>query len=273
VKTKFGCGCGTGLGILILAFVGSLMPKSPTGSHSEEVTASADHKQLPAVSTAFVPFVSGNTTPEASVPSKSKWALPNSGLTPGDIFYVTLEQLAKSGYTRSVRKVSNQVKHQVYESYKISDHSGYVIDHLIPLEIGGSNEVSNLWPQPEAEAHKKDKLEKVLHHLVITRQINLAAAQREIAADWVAAYDKYCNDDSDSAPSDPLTYNDPAPLLLNDTPTPVTKSGVSQQRVWVNTKTGVYHYLGSRWYGHTQQGKYIKESDAITEGDRSSETE
>jgi len=41
----------------------------------------------------------------------------------------------------------------------------------------------------------------------------------------------------------------------------------------VYTKTGVYHYPGSRWYGHTKQGKYIKESDAITEGDRSAETE
>jgi hypothetical protein len=39
-------------------------------------------------------------------------------------------------------------------------------------------------------------------------------------------------------------------------------------QVWVNTKTGVYHYPGSRWYGNTKAGKYISEQDAIKEGDR-----
>jgi hypothetical protein len=38
--------------------------------------------------------------------------------------------------------------------------------------------------------------------------------------------------------------------------------------VWVNTETHVYHKEGSRWYGRTKNGKYMKESDAIKEGDR-----
>ena len=37
--------------------------------------------------------------------------------------------------------------------------------------------------------------------------------------------------------------------------------------VWVNTNSHIYHYPGQRWYGHTIQGKYMKESDAIAEGD------
>ena len=34
--------------------------------------------------------------------------------------------------------------------------------------------------------------------------------------------------------------------------------------VWVNTKTGVYHLKGERWYGATKDGAYVcrKEADA-----------
>jgi len=39
-------------------------------------------------------------------------------------------------------------------------------------------------------------------------------------------------------------------------------------RVWVNTKSGVYHCPGSRWYGKTKQGKYMGECQAQKEGYR-----
>jgi hypothetical protein len=42
-------------------------------------------------------------------------------------------------------------------------------------------------------------------------------------------------------------------------------------QVWVNTKTGVYHYPGTRWYGNTKEGEYMPESKARAEGDRPAE--
>jgi hypothetical protein len=47
-----------------------------------------------------------------------------------------------------------------------------------------------------------------------------------------------------------------------------TTEPVASGQVWVNTKTGVYHYPGTRWYGNTNSGKYMSEQDAIKEGDR-----
>ena len=47
----------------------------------------------------------------------------------------------------------------------------------------------------------------------------------------------------------------------------------SSVRVWVNTKTGVYHYPGTRWYGNTRQGRFESEQEAIREGDRSASNE
>jgi hypothetical protein len=38
--------------------------------------------------------------------------------------------------------------------------------------------------------------------------------------------------------------------------------------VWVNTKTGVYHFKGQRWYGRTRQGAYECQKEADAEGDR-----
>jgi hypothetical protein len=38
--------------------------------------------------------------------------------------------------------------------------------------------------------------------------------------------------------------------------------------VWVNTKTGVYHLNGQRWYGNTKQGAYECRKEADVEGDR-----
>lgn len=57
------------------------------------------------------------------------------------------------------RNVPYSRKVTVYKAYNISllKRLFYVIDHLIPLEIGGTNNLLNLWPQPRLEARLKDK--------------------------------------------------------------------------------------------------------------------
>ncbi len=122
--------------------------------------------------------------------------LPDPNLTPGDTLAVTAGDVCVSGYSSKVRSVTDAVKNQVYQEYGITSHppNSYEVDHLISLELGGSNSIKNLWPEPYAgdwNAHVKDRIEDKLHSLVCNGSLDLATAQHEIATDWIAAYFKY----------------------------------------------------------------------------------
>jgi hypothetical protein len=77
-------------------------------------------------------------------------SLPDSRLTPGATLAVTKDDVCTPGYSRKVRAVPVSVKREVFHAYGI-DHPeprAYEVDHLISLELGGSNSVRNLWPEP-----------------------------------------------------------------------------------------------------------------------------
>jgi hypothetical protein len=99
------------------------------------------------------------------------------------------------GYSASVRNVPQSEATAVYDRYGVA-HVPYAheVDHLVSLEIGGSNAISNLWPEPYAGrwgARTKDVLENRLHELVCSGRLALRAAQRIEARNWVAAYRRY----------------------------------------------------------------------------------
>jgi hypothetical protein len=41
--------------------------------------------------------------------------------------------------------------------------------------------------------------------------------------------------------------------------------------VWLNTKTGIWHEKGMRWYGRTKQGAYVCRKEAAAAGYRDTE--
>jgi hypothetical protein len=60
--------------------------------------------------------------------------------------------------------------------------------------LGGSNVITNLWPEPYAGRRgprTKDALENRLHDLVCAGTLTLTYAQRVEAHNWVAAYRRY----------------------------------------------------------------------------------
>jgi hypothetical protein len=61
------------------------------------------------------------------------------------------------------------------------------------------------------------------------------------------------------------------PSAYAQTPNHTPPAGMTcpgDKLVWVNTRSGVYHFQGERYFGSTKQGKFICERDADKEGDR-----
>ena len=118
---------------------------------------------------------------------------PDPKLTPGDVIAgVTAQQVCTPGYATGVRSVSTSEKRQVYQRYGEKDVPGAAeVDHFISLELGGSNAVTNLWPErysPAPGAHEKDKVEDYLHSQVCSGTMTLQQAQNAIRSDWYAVY-------------------------------------------------------------------------------------
>jgi hypothetical protein len=125
--------------------------------------------------------------------------VPDPAKTPGATLEVTASDICVPGYSKKVRNVPIAVKHQVYASYGIRTHEPgeYEIDHLVNLDLGGSNSTRNLWPQSYRtspwNARLKDALENELHRRVCAGTLDLTKAQRIIAQNWVMGYRIYVN--------------------------------------------------------------------------------
>jgi hypothetical protein len=83
----------------------------------------------------------------------------------------------------------------VYREYGIVERTTgeYEVDHLVPLEAGGSNDIANLFPEaaePRPGFHEKDQVENYLHDQVCAGRMSLFDAQRAIATNWLEIYER-----------------------------------------------------------------------------------
>jgi hypothetical protein len=142
--------------------------------------------------------------------------LPRAELTPGATAPVALHDICGPDRSARTQPISASVRQAVFARYGADYRRAaeYELDYLITPELGGVADARNLWPQPFARtpwnAYVKDELERLLHQRVCEGQIGLAAAQREMASDWIAAYKRHFKT------SAPLRDYDAAPLTSRD---------------------------------------------------------
>ena len=121
--------------------------------------------------------------------------IPRRDLTPGATRAIDRQRAC--ALSDNVPNIPDALKRQVLKEYGIDEASAdrYEIDFLITPALGGSESLRNLWPEPyfhtSWNAYVKDMLEDRFHAMVCSGQMDLPTAQREIAQNWVAAYQKY----------------------------------------------------------------------------------
>lgn len=158
---------------------------------SQHPSPLAQQQSVESVQTSNPPF--GQRTKTSGC--QPKGALPDASCTPG-LFdpSLTRDVLCNATFTtKSIRNVPLSEKDAVYSEYGIVSHQPgeYEVDHVISLELGGSNDIANLWPEaaePRPGFHEKDLVENYLHKQVCSGAISLQDAQQKIATNWLQVY-------------------------------------------------------------------------------------
>ena len=125
---------------------------------------------------------------------------PDSTLTPGAALLASRWDVCTQGNVKN-KAVPAALQRAVFQEYGIqgADPRGYEVDYLVTPALGGADDIHNLWPHSYSatawNAHVKDALEDRLREMVCDGSLDLVEAQREIAANWIAAYKKYFHTD------------------------------------------------------------------------------
>ncbi len=122
--------------------------------------------------------------------------LPDIACSPWAVLTTDTKIICKSGYTKTVRDVPLSERKKVFAEYNIaySKNNNYEVDHIISLELWGSNDISNLFPESyliSNGAKIKDEFENYLHKQVCIGKLSIQEAQKEISSNRAYYYQQY----------------------------------------------------------------------------------
>ncbi len=126
----------------------------------------------------------------------------NPAITDGNVDTTICSATFRTGSVRDSQSSAAQ-KNTTYKLYGITKPANNTganqtceLDHLISIELGGSDALTNIWPQcgpagvPLKQRYfkEKDLVENYLHKLVCAHEMTLLHAQHQIATDWYTVY-------------------------------------------------------------------------------------
>lgn len=122
-------------------------------------------------------------------------ARPQPLLTPGLTRALSTRTICTTRWRLDRRHVTIAMKRRVAAAYGVAwvDRAAYEFDHLIPRQLGGADDVRNLWPQKWVDgqamgARAKDRTENATQQAVCAGRLSLKAAQRQMVADWTVLH-------------------------------------------------------------------------------------
>lgn len=143
-------------------------------------------------------------TVPTSCHARDNGALPDPSCTPGLDNHVVVQStinktICVKGWTSTIRppvSYTEPLKFKLMKAYGDGSNArDYELDHLIPLELGGSpTSPKNLWPEPhnivfngkQEGSYLKDGLENSLRSQVCNGTMKLSAARQEMrSGSWI----------------------------------------------------------------------------------------
>ncbi len=137
-----------------------------------------------AVTTTTRPATTTTTRPVGKCATPASYLAkghPDPCLTPGVTRTSDPKVICQAGYASRVRAELSSAqwtarRRQVEQRYGLHANPGE-IDHFLPLEGGGSNDLGNLWPEAKAQYPAKDKAEGALHRAICAQGVTVAKAR------------------------------------------------------------------------------------------------
>jgi hypothetical protein len=219
--------------LVVAALLAGCGPGQSATTSSSPLPVTASHVSTSPLAT--VPpaspskIVTATAGPQCHFRSENGFTLPDPKCTPGSVQSTSVAAICTPGWATAHREYFTVAEREkAFARYGVytTDPAGYgEYDHLIPLELGGSNNADNLWPEKGAIPNFKDPIENALHDAVCSGHASLAAAQRAIAADWPTAGTKVIEVGSglkSSAPRPAPVTSAPRPAPSASAPAPVS---------------------------------------------------
>ena len=130
-----------------------------------------------------------------ALPTIAAAQLPNGLYTPGKTEKIDVKQLCAAASDAAAKPTTDWQKAEALTRYGLRpERFDGVLEHLVPVSLGGTNDPDNLYPfhpQGEFTLDAKAQLAAKLHALVCDGKLSLKQAQDVFKKDWTRGYKQY----------------------------------------------------------------------------------
>jgi hypothetical protein len=159
-------------------------------------TQAAQAPAVPGQGTAG-PDLAGVQLPDFQMlPVNGGVSLPNAAHTPGDVTTTNANvtcALSTHGVEQGIPTAERAAIYGEYALTTPAKQRKYVLDYLVPLDLGGTRGAANIWPAALRGTgfHEKVQTDDIMRNLVCRRAISLVQAQHDLEKNWYAAWLTY----------------------------------------------------------------------------------
>jgi hypothetical protein len=166
------------------------------GAQATPGAAAVQPPVVPGLNTAG-PNLTGVQLPNFVMPLiKGGISRPNKELTPGDVTTTDTDTVCTLPAHGISTPIPTAMQTAVFDEYGLStqgEQQKYVLDYLVPWDLGGATDMANIWPAAIRGTgfYEKVQTDTILHELVCRRSLSLTQAQHDLETDWYAAWLRY----------------------------------------------------------------------------------